>query len=81
MTDAWDPMISPQARRATDEVESLDFQCVEGDDGEMLLSWNSYHPLAMEVLNHWTMDDWLGVLRDRAGTIIRLHGEEPTDLW
>ena len=64
-----------------DEVESLDFQCVEGDDGEMLLSWNFWHPLALEVLNHWTMDDWLDVLRDRAGRIIRLHGEEPTDLW
>lgn len=64
-----------------DALENLDFQCVEGADGEMLLSWNSVHPLATEVLNHWTMDDWLDVLRHEAGTIIRLYGEEPTDLW
>ena len=81
MTDQWDPMVSPQARRAGDTIDDLNLQCQEGDDGELLLSWNSFHPLALEVLNHWTMDEWLDVLRDEAGRIIRLYGEEPPDLW
>ena len=65
----------------TDLLDDLNFECVEKDNGDLLLTWNEYNPLAQEHLNHWTMDDWMQILRDEAGRMIRLHGGESVDLW
>lgn len=65
----------------TDLLDDLNFECVEKDNGDLLLTWNEYHPLALEHLNHWTMDDWMQILCDEADRVIRLFGDEPTDLW
>lgn len=65
----------------TDPLDGLDFACVEQDNGDLVLTWNQHHPLALEELNHWTMEEWVDVLRDEAGRMIRLYGGEPVDLW
>ena len=62
-------------------IDDLNFECTELPNGDMQLTWDENHPLAMEVLNHWTLDDWMLVLREETGRLIRLWGDEPTDLW
>ena len=65
----------------TDALDGLKFECIELPNGDMQLTWNEHHPLAMEVLNHWNLDDWMLVLREETGRLIATWGEEPVDLW
>ena len=64
-----------------ESIDALQLDTTEADDGSLVITWNENHPAALEVLNHWSEQDWIDVFTSAAGRTLRLWGDEPTDLW